>query len=85
MWFSPLRRAHSFYECVRGSRIEGGSFSTCGSRVSASHTRFYNFQKFHRFPWSGSQKRCCGRIQDDEGAKATLVRCVGVPGMVLWH
>eukprot|EP00959_Pyramimonas_sp_CCMP1952_P382817 8021517-Pyramimonas_sp.AAC.1 len=38
MWFSPSRRALSLNN-ARASRIEGGSFSKCGYRLSAAHGR----------------------------------------------
>eukprot|EP00959_Pyramimonas_sp_CCMP1952_P180330 3770916-Pyramimonas_sp.AAC.2 len=47
MWLSPGRRARFFYMCRRKTRIEGGSFSTCGSRLSAAHTRVKNLQQLH--------------------------------------
>eukprot|EP00959_Pyramimonas_sp_CCMP1952_P282052 5895195-Pyramimonas_sp.AAC.1 len=32
---------------ARASRIEGGSFSKCGSRLGAAHTRLKNLQELH--------------------------------------
>ena len=47
MWLSPQRRAHSFFKAATVSRIEAGSFSKCGSRLSAAHIRFQHLQQFH--------------------------------------
>eukprot|EP00959_Pyramimonas_sp_CCMP1952_P053371 1116352-Pyramimonas_sp.AAC.1 len=35
MWFSPCRRALS-YNRATGSKMKGGPFSKCGSRLSAA-------------------------------------------------
>eukprot|EP00959_Pyramimonas_sp_CCMP1952_P254979 5325438-Pyramimonas_sp.AAC.1 len=40
MRLSPQRRAHSLQKLASGSRIKSGSFSKCGSRLSAAHIRF---------------------------------------------
>eukprot|EP00959_Pyramimonas_sp_CCMP1952_P292752 6122729-Pyramimonas_sp.AAC.1 len=47
MWLSPQRRAHSVLNVARVSQIEGGSFSTCGYRLSAAHIRLNELQEFH--------------------------------------
>eukprot|EP00959_Pyramimonas_sp_CCMP1952_P431237 9031817-Pyramimonas_sp.AAC.1 len=39
MWFSPQLGAHSFETVAKASRIEGGPFSSYGSRLSAAHIR----------------------------------------------
>eukprot|EP00959_Pyramimonas_sp_CCMP1952_P373073 7813072-Pyramimonas_sp.AAC.1 len=45
MWFSPLRRAHSFQTFTRASRTQGGRFSECVSRLSAAQLRSNNLQE----------------------------------------
>eukprot|EP00959_Pyramimonas_sp_CCMP1952_P458981 9477517-Pyramimonas_sp.AAC.1 len=47
MWVSPQRRAQSFSQVARVSRIQGGWFSTCGSRLGFAHSRFKHLQEFH--------------------------------------
>eukprot|EP00959_Pyramimonas_sp_CCMP1952_P137807 2884781-Pyramimonas_sp.AAC.1 len=64
MWLPPKRRAHSLKKkCARASRIEGGCFSKCGSRLSAAHTRSYNSQGRRGFPRSTCQKWCLERFK----------------------
>eukprot|EP00959_Pyramimonas_sp_CCMP1952_P286919 6000129-Pyramimonas_sp.AAC.1 len=60
MRLSPSRRAHSLSKLAKVSRIEGGSFSRCGSRLSAARIRFKHLQEFCGFSWSAYQKLCFG-------------------------
>eukprot|EP00959_Pyramimonas_sp_CCMP1952_P372697 7804439-Pyramimonas_sp.AAC.1 len=46
MWLSPHRHARLFETFARASRIESGSFSNCGFRLSA-HIRCSNLQEAH--------------------------------------
>eukprot|EP00959_Pyramimonas_sp_CCMP1952_P393831 8252317-Pyramimonas_sp.AAC.1 len=47
-------RTSAFKTCARVSRIEGGSFSKCGSRLSAANIPFY-VQELHGLRTDGFQ------------------------------
>eukprot|EP00959_Pyramimonas_sp_CCMP1952_P180105 3766401-Pyramimonas_sp.AAC.1 len=47
MLLSPERRAHSSSTFARTSRIEGGPFSKCDSRLNAAHTRLKHVREHH--------------------------------------
>eukprot|EP00959_Pyramimonas_sp_CCMP1952_P167870 3508102-Pyramimonas_sp.AAC.1 len=49
MWLSLWHCAHLTSKCPRASRMEGGSVSKCGSRLSPVHSRL-SLQQFHGFP-----------------------------------
>eukprot|EP00959_Pyramimonas_sp_CCMP1952_P310948 6507510-Pyramimonas_sp.AAC.1 len=44
--FQNVCRAHSFQTFARASRVEGGSFSNCRSRLSVAHAHS-KLQAFH--------------------------------------
>eukprot|EP00959_Pyramimonas_sp_CCMP1952_P063810 1333165-Pyramimonas_sp.AAC.1 len=70
MWLSPWRCAQQF---ARASRIEGGSFSKCGSRLSAAH--ICTFIRGVEVP----------RKADRQKAAVRLIRGVGIPRTMFWH
>eukprot|EP00959_Pyramimonas_sp_CCMP1952_P160102 3348446-Pyramimonas_sp.AAC.1 len=58
---SPLRHAHSLKTFARVSRIEGGWFSKCGSRLSAAHIRCQTIARASRVE-GGSFSNCGSRF-----------------------
>eukprot|EP00959_Pyramimonas_sp_CCMP1952_P267024 5583041-Pyramimonas_sp.AAC.1 len=67
-----------------GSRIEGGTFSKCGSRLSGAHTSLKN-DKSVSASRGQRARNGLGRTQDCEGATVTLIRGVGFKGIMFWH
>eukprot|EP00959_Pyramimonas_sp_CCMP1952_P418933 8775708-Pyramimonas_sp.AAC.1 len=79
---------------ARASRIEGGWFSTCGSRLSAAHIRFKLLREFHGLkavPFQNAalaSAPCAfvlGIYKDYPGATVMLLLCVGIPEMAFWR
>eukprot|EP00959_Pyramimonas_sp_CCMP1952_P465896 9489084-Pyramimonas_sp.AAC.1 len=78
MWLSPGRREH-VVTLARASRIEGGSFSKCGSRISAAHILLHKLQESQGFPRSAYQKwlkRCSNTIPGRQDATIKSIRGV---------
>eukprot|EP00959_Pyramimonas_sp_CCMP1952_P429977 9005498-Pyramimonas_sp.AAC.1 len=86
MRFSWERHAHSAYHVARASRMEGGSFPICGSRLSATHMCLNSLQQSHVFLRFTSQNWCPGKASECQGATVTLLMCgADVPQRAFSH
>eukprot|EP00959_Pyramimonas_sp_CCMP1952_P047912 1000267-Pyramimonas_sp.AAC.1 len=66
-------------------RMESGSFSKRGYRLSAALIRFKLLQQFEGFVGLKSQEWSSGTTWECHDATVTFIRGVEVPGIVSWH
>eukprot|EP00959_Pyramimonas_sp_CCMP1952_P420392 8805601-Pyramimonas_sp.AAC.1 len=75
IWSSLSRGAHVFHKFAAASSMEGSSFSSCGSRLSAAPILCKSLlQDWH----SGTTYEC-------HDITVTLTRGADVPGIALWQ